>query len=140
MAVDCSYLGVMLIVGHGIDLVETSRMAGMLSRHEGRMLARVFTPGEQAYCEANVKRRVEHYAARFAAKEAALKALGTGWSGGIAWTDVSVVREASGRPRLEVVGVAAEVALDLGVRRWWVSLSHVEGMAMASVIAQGGDG
>ncbi len=86
----------MPILGHGIDLVEVARVQGMLDTHGERFLARCFTAGEQAYCAANAARMAEHLAGRFAAKEAVLKVLGTGWSGGIAWTDVEVVREARG--------------------------------------------
>ena len=88
----------MHIVGHGIDLVEVSRIAELLERHGERFLERCFTAAERGYSDASVKRREEHLAARFAAKEAVLKALGTGWRDGIAWTDIEVVRRPSGQP------------------------------------------
>jgi holo-[acyl-carrier protein] synthase len=130
-----------MIVGHGIDLADVARLGAMVERHGTRFLDRVFTQDEQAYALASVKRRDEHLAARFAAKEAALKALGTGWSGGIAWTDIEVRRDAAGVPGLHVTGEAARRAHDLGVTRWHVSLSHTvageAGLAIASVIAEG---
>ena len=128
----------MQILGHGIDLVDTPRIERLLGEHEQRLLDRVFTAGERDYSEAGGKLRVQRYAARFAAKEAVLKVLGTGWSGGIAWTDVEVVREPTGRPRVELHGEAAAVAQRLGVTDWHISLSHLEGHALASVIGVGG--
>jgi holo-[acyl-carrier protein] synthase len=126
-----------MILGHGIDLVDTPRIERLLAQHEGRFLDRVFTAGERAYCEAGGKQRVQRYAARFAAKEAVLKVLGTGWSGGIAWTDVEVLREPSGRPTVALYGEAAAVAERLGITHWWLSLSHLQGHALASAIGEG---
>lgn len=125
----------MPILGLGTDLVEVQRMDRLLDRHRDR-LDRIFTSGEQRYCLANPARQAEHFAARFAAKEAALKALGTGWSGGIAWTDIEVVRLPSGKPDLKVHGVARDRAVGAGIARWWVSLSHVRGYAQATVVAE----
>src|SRR3982751_182540 len=99
----------MRIVGHGIDLVEVSRIAEMLERHGERFLSRVFTPGEALHSEGR-RGRAEHLAGRFAAKEAVLKALGTGWAEGVAWTDIEVCAEPSGAPRLSLTGRAAELA------------------------------
>jgi holo-[acyl-carrier protein] synthase len=82
--------------------------------------------------------RTQRYAARFAAKEAVLKVLGTGWSGGIAWTDVEVVKEATGQPRVKLYGEAASVAEKQGIVSWHISLSHLKGHALASVIGEGG--
>ncbi len=124
------------VLGHGIDLTETARIGSMLDEHAERFLERCFTPREVADA-GDGPRRVEHLAARFAAKEAALKALGTGWSRGVGWTDVEVVRTASGRPELRVTGRAAEIAAERGVTRWHVSLTHTKGHAVASVIAEG---
>ena len=98
-----------MIIGHGVDIVETARIERMLGDHPERFLERVFTPGEQS--DSNSTRQHEHLAARFAAKEAALKALGTGWSQGIGWTDIEVVRAENGKPSLKVTGRAAEIAL-----------------------------
>ena len=125
-----------MIIGHGVDIVETSRIEQLLGDHPERFLERVFTPGEQADSESN-KRQLEHLAARFAAKEAALKALGTGWSQGIGWTDIEVVRADNGKPSLNITGRAAEIAADLGITSWHISLSHISTHAIASVIAEG---
>ena len=127
----------MHIIGHGIDIVETARVAKMLDDHEERFLRRCFTQGEQAYVAANPARRVEHLAGRFAAKEAILKVLGTGWSNGIAWTDAEVVREASGKPTVLLHGRCAEVAAGLGITQWHLSISHTGSYATASAIGVG---
>ena len=126
-----------MLLGHGIDLVPTDRIARMLERHGETFRLRCFTPGERADCERNPKRRAEHYAARFAAKEAVLKALGTGWSQGITWQDVAVTRDAQGRPGVALTGRAAEFAAAQGIDHWLLSLSHVEAYAIASAIAVG---
>jgi len=125
----------MNVLGCGVDIVETARLARSIEEQGQRLLDRVFTQREQAYAAERPRRRIEHLAARFAAKEAALKALGTGWRGGIAWTDVEVVSEASGAPSLHVQGEAARIARQRGVGAWLVSLSHVESMAIATVLA-----
>lgn len=124
----------MPILGHGIDLIEVARVERMLADHEARFLSRCFTAGEQNYCAANPARRAEHLAGRFAAKEAVLKVLGTGWSGGIAWTDVEVVREPSGKPVVRLHGKAAAVAAKLGVGPILLSISHTGTHATASAI------
>lgn len=124
-------------LSHGIDLVSTARIADMLDKHGEHFLSRVFTDAERTYCDASQKRRIEHYAARFAAKEAALKAIGTGWRNGIAWTDVEVLKQPTGRPLLRVHGKVAELAAQQHITRWLVSLSHTESHAIASVIALG---
>jgi holo-[acyl-carrier protein] synthase len=124
------------IVRHGIDIVDVPRVQRLVQREGGRFLQRCFTPGERAHGERSL-RHVEHLAARFAAKEAAFKALGTGWSDGIAWTDVEVVSGPAGAPSLRVTGRAADVAARLGITAWLVSLSHTRDLAVASVIALG---
>ena len=123
------------ILGHGIDLVEISRIGAMLDEHGARFLARCFTAAEQEYCRESDRRRVERLAVRFAAKEAVLKALGTGWRDGIAWTDIEVTREPSGRPGVRLAARAAEVAGSLGITGWQLSLTHTTTHAMASAIA-----
>ena len=125
----------MAIIGHGIDAVEVSRIGRLLDEHGGRFRERCFTAGEQVYAESS-KRRVEHYAARFAAKEAILKALGTGWSRGVAWTDAEVVREPNGRPTVLLHGVAKQIADEMGIARWSLSLTHTASLALASAIAE----
>lgn len=118
---------------HGIDAIEVARIARSLEQHGERFLSRVYTEGERAYAEPRA-RRVEHLAARFAAKEAVLKAIGTGWRDGIAWTDVEVVLEPSGKPGVKLHGEAARVAASLGITGWALSLSHTKEMAFASAI------
>jgi holo-[acyl-carrier protein] synthase len=132
----------MRIIGHGVDLVEIARIEAMLAEHGERFRDRCFTAEEQAYAEAATVRRAERYAARFAAKEAVLKALGTGWRDGIAWTDIAISRDPAGRPRVTLSGRCGELAAEQGIRRWSLSLSHAGtgeggGYAMASVIATG---
>lgn len=125
-------------LAHGIDLVDIARIERMLIDHDERFRQRVFTEAEQKYCDAATHRRAERYAARFAAKEAVLKAFGTGWRDGIAWTDIEVVRQPSGEPTLKLTGKCAEVANSLGITDWLISISHAGetsgGYAMASVI------
>src|SRR5881275_130299 len=105
----------MPILGHGIDIVETARIAKLIDEHGQRFLDRVYTELEQAYANRNAKRRIEHLAGRFAAKEAVLKVLGTGWRGGIAWTDVEIVKDASGAPRIVLTGESAQIAAKRGI-------------------------
>src|SRR5687768_17109646 len=124
----------MPILGHGIDIVETSRIRKLVDDHGAHFLDRVFTAGEQRYCALNPKRYYEHLAGRFAAKEAVLKVLGTGWRGGIAWTDVEIIREPAGQPRVLLSGECLRIATDQGIARWHVSISHIETHATASAI------
>jgi holo-[acyl-carrier protein] synthase len=124
----------MPILGHGIDIVETERVRRLVDEHGQRFLDRVFTASEQEYCQKNPKRLYEHLAGRFAAKEAVLKVLGTGWRGGIAWTDVEVLKEPSGQPRVRLSGECARIADELGIVRWHLSISHIETHATASAI------
>ena len=119
---------------HGVDLVDISRIESMLETHGDAFLQRVFTATEQRDAEAGGKRRCEHYAARFAAKEAVFKALGTGWAGGIGWTDVGIERRSGGQPQVCIVGEAAAVAAQQGITHWAISLSHTQKHAMASVV------
>src|SRR6266853_437039 len=108
----------MPILGHGIDIVETARIKRLADEHGAHFLDRVFTPAEQQYCARNPKRYFEHLAGRFAAKEAVLKVLGTGWRGGIAWTDIEVRPEPSGQPKVYLTGECARIAGQLGIVRW----------------------
>lgn len=125
-----------MIVGLGIDLLETARLDRALLRTAG-FEARVFTEKESADCAARGD-RIQALAARFAAKEACLKALGTGWAGGLGFRQVEVVREASGSPTLRLHGAAAARAASLGVRRIHVSLTHQATAAAAVVLLEGG--
>ena len=127
----------MEIIGTGIDLIEVERIRRMLQEHGERFLQRCFTESEQAYADAAKKRRFERYAARFAAKEAVMKALGTGWRDGIAWTDIQVIREPSGKPTLEVRRGCGGIAGRLGISRGHISLSHTSAHEIASAIGCG---
>lgn len=124
----------MPIVGHGIDIVEVSRIRKMAADHGAHFLDRVFTPAEREYCARNTKRQYEHLAGRFAAKEAVLKVLGTGWRGGIAWTDIEVIKHDGGQPGVKLTGETLRVAESLGITRWHLSISHIETHATASAI------
>lgn len=125
----------MPIVGHGIDIVEVARIARMLEEHGDQFLTRCFTSGERAV-GAGGRRYHEHLAARFAAKEAAMKALGTGLADGISWTDCEVEKLSSGAPKLVFYNAALQAAMRLGAKRWHVSISHADTMAVASVILE----
>ena len=129
-----------MIVAHGIDIVETARLKRSIEEHGEHFLERVFTPAERAYCEAGKKRKFEHYAGRFAAKEAVLKVLGTGWRGGIAWTDIEVVKTPAGQPHVRLTGECAVIAARLGITRWHLSISNIETHATASAIGEAGGG
>jgi holo-[acyl-carrier protein] synthase len=129
----------MPILGHGIDIVETRRIADLLANHTDRFLDRCFTPAEQEYCSRNTKRHIEHLAGRFAAKEAVLKVLGTGWRGGIAWTDIEILPEPSGQPKIRLSGECLRIAKSLGISRWHVSISHIATHATASAIGLRGE-
>ena len=124
-----------MIVGTGIDLCEVGRMREAIERHGQRLLDRVFTGREIAYAERKAN-RYERYAARFAAKEAGMKALGTGWRGGLGWRDLEVTNLPSGRPTLAFHGKAAEIAAKLCVRNISLSLTHTATEAMAMVILE----
>lgn len=127
----------MNVMVHGVDLVEVDRIAEMLAQHGQRFVERCFTASEREFAESAAIRRAERYAVRFACKEAVMKALGTGWRHGVTWLDVSVARESSGQPILELSGKSAELATKMGIQRWQVSLSHTQAMAIASVIGWG---
>ncbi len=122
-----------MIVGIGVDIAETARIAQALERHGDRFSRRIFTPREIEYCE-RFKNKAERYAARFAAKEAAFKALGTGWRDGIRWLDVEVTNLPSGKPELRLEGQAREAGRRLSVSRASLSISHTDHYAIAQVI------
>jgi holo-[acyl-carrier protein] synthase len=124
-----------MIVGTGIDIAEVPRIAESIERFGDRFLHRIFTEGEMRYCDSKAN-RVERYAARFAAKEAGMKALGTGWNHGVRWRDVEVVRQPGGRPTILFHGKAAEFASKLGAVRAALSLSHTSEHAIAHVILE----
>ena len=122
-----------MIVGLGLDIAEIDRIEAAITRHGAPFLERLFTPDEIAYCE-RFKNRYERYAGRFAVKEAAMKALGTGWSRGIRWRDIEVTREPSGKPGLRLQGVAREFADRMGVKNISVTITHSGNLALAQVI------
>ena len=122
-----------MIVGTGIDIAEVPRIRHAIQRFGDRFVRRIFTEGEIRYCDSKAN-RVERYAARFAAKEAAMKALGTGWRRGVRWVDLEVVRETSGRPTLAITGEAAKIAQQIGVKSVALSITHTESQALAQVI------
>ena len=124
-----------MIVGTGIDIAEVARIRQSIERFGERFLQRVFTAGEIRYCDSKAN-RFERYAARFAAKEAAMKALGTGWNHGVSWRDCEVVRQPGGRPTIAFDGKAAEFAAKLGVKNAALSLTHTEEQAVAQVILE----
>ena len=125
-----------MIVGMGTDLIEIERVRRSVERFGNRFLERVFTPLEIAYCQRKRHGAAESFAARFAAKEAAAKALGTGISRGVVWTEIEVRNERGGRPTLHWSGRAAERAEALGIRQVHVSLTHSRELAMAVVVVE----
>jgi holo-[acyl-carrier protein] synthase len=125
-----------MIVGMGIDVAEVHRIRAVIESQKERFLQRVYTAEEAAYCE-QFKNKYERYAGRFAVKEAAMKALGTGWSRGVRWVDVEVVRERGGRPTLVLKGEAKKIADALGVKNIAVSITHTANEALAQVILEG---
>ena len=124
----------MEIVAHGIDLVDCPRIEQLVKRHGQRFVDRVFTGAEQAYAEAN-KDSIEKLAGRFAAKEAVLKLIGTGWRGEIAWTDIEIVNNAAGQPEVNLDGEVRKLADKLGIKHISVSITHTANFAIASVVA-----
>ena len=128
-----------MIVSVGVDLVEVDRIQIAVEdpRTGSRFRDRVFTPGEIRYCETKKSRgRYESYAARFAAKEAVMKALGRGWGGKVRWLDIEVARARSGKPDIVLHGGTAELAQSLGIRRWALSITHTREHGLAYVVAQ----
>lgn len=124
-----------MIAGIGVDLCEVDRIEAAIARHGERFLSRIYTEAERAYCDSKLN-RMERYAGRFAAKEAAMKAIGTGWRRGVAWRDFEVTRVASGQPVMVFHGAAEKIAAGLGVTRALVSITHTKSMAMAQVVLE----
>ena len=123
----------MNLIAQGIDMVDCARFKEAMERHGQKFLGRVFTPVELEYCLGK-KRKVEHLAGRFAAKEAVLKVLGTGWRSGICWTDIEVQNEPSGQPQVYLSGRCRQIADERGVTRILVSISHIKTHAIASAV------
>ena len=124
----------MEIVAHGIDLVDCPRIEEMIKRHGERFVNRVFTANEQAYAEKN-KNSIEKLAGRFAAKEAILKLVGTGWRGKIAWTDIEVINNPMGQPEITLSGEVEKLADKLRIKHISVSITHTANFAIASAVA-----
>jgi holo-[acyl-carrier protein] synthase len=125
-----------MIVGLGVDIAEVDRIAAAIERHGRAFLNRVFTPSEIAYCEKH-RDRAERFAGRFAAKEAAMKALGTGWARGVRWVEIEVAREPSGKPTLKLSGASRAIADHLGVKNIALTITHTGNTALALVIFEG---
>jgi holo-[acyl-carrier protein] synthase len=125
----------MPILGTGTDIVECLRIAQMIERHGELFLTRVYTDHEIAYCTAR-KAATQHYAGRWAAKEAVLKALGTGWRRGISWRDIEIRNDRNGSPAVMLSGGAREVMEQAGIRRLHVTISHCRCHAVAFVVAE----
>jgi holo-[acyl-carrier protein] synthase len=122
-----------VIVGLGLDIAEIDRIEAAVTRHGAPFLERIYTTREVAYCESH-KNKFERYAARFAAKEAAMKALGTGWRRGVRWRDIEVARDPSGKPTLRLEGAARQIATGLGVKNISLTITHSGNLALAEVI------
>jgi holo-[acyl-carrier protein] synthase len=126
----------MRLIGIGIDVVEVDRIADAIERHGEPFLARIFTPGERAYCEGQ-KRPALHFAARFAAKEAIAKAFGTGIGKDLGWLDMEIVRRPSGEPAVELTGTGKAYAAAAGIAEVKISLTHARDYAAANAVAVG---
>ena len=122
-----------MIVGLGVDITEVDRMEAAIARRGRALLQRLFTPSEISYCERH-RNCAERFAGRFAAKEAAMKALGTGWARGVRWVDIEVVREPSGKPTLKLAGASRAIAESLGVKNIALTITHDGNTALAQVI------
>jgi holo-[acyl-carrier protein] synthase len=124
-----------MIVGTGVDIAEVPRIRESIERFGERFLNRIYTRGEIEYCESRAG-KFESYAARFAAKEAGMKALGTGWNHGVRWRDIEVVRRKGQRPTIHFHGQAAVFAQKLGTKNIALSLTHTREQALAHVILE----
>ncbi len=125
-----------IVLGIGTDIIECHRIDDMIEKHGQTFLTRVYTPDEIAYCQAR-KASNQHYAGRWAAKEAVLKALGTGWAHGIQWTDVEVVNQVGGKPTIVLAGVALRISRERGIDEMMISISHCRDYATAYATATG---
>jgi holo-[acyl-carrier protein] synthase len=128
-----------MIVGLGVDITEVDRIEAAIKRHGRRFLERIYTPAETAYCEKH-RNPAERFAGRFAAKEAAMKALGTGWARGVRWVDIEIVREPSGKPKLKLSGASRQIADHIGVTNIALTITHTGNTALAQVIFESSEG
>ncbi len=122
------------VVGIGTDIVECLRIANMIEKHQDVFIGRVYTSGEIEYCSGR-KSATQHYAGRWAAKEAILKAMGTGWSNGIQWTDIEIANQMGGKPFVKLAGAAKEIAESRGISEILISISHCRLFATAFATA-----
>lgn len=127
----------MPIVSVGTDLTRIDRLEVAFAKRGARLLERLFTPGERAYCDARPRTRFTHYAGRFAAKEAVMKVLGTGWRRGVRWVDIEVRRAPGAAPTIVLHGASAALAASRGIARLHLSITHDAGLAAATVVAEG---
>ena len=125
-----------MIIGHGVDLCGVGRIRRMLETHGDHFLERTFTPDEVAYARRRKKGYEETLAGRFAAKEAVMKALGTGWRDGVEFNGIEILNEPSGKPYVRLHGTTAEKSASLGVTHWHISITHTEDLAIASAVAE----
>jgi len=125
----------MAVAGIGVDIVQVERVSEVIAQHGDRFLARIFTPREVAYCRSR-KRKDEHFAARWAAKEAAVKALRAAFEGAVSWREIEVATGQAGEPMLKLHGGAAQLAKKHGIERLHLSISHVSALAVACVVAE----
>jgi holo-[acyl-carrier protein] synthase len=125
----------MAIVALGLDLAQIARLEAAAERRGERMLARLFTDGERAYCDRR-RERMTHYAGRFAVKEAVMKVLGTGWTRGIRWRDIEVVRQPGSAPELVLHGAAQRIAREKGIAKIHITITHDAGLAAAVAVAE----
>jgi holo-[acyl-carrier protein] synthase len=123
-----------MIIGTGIDIIEVDRIAHRVGKDNG-FREFVFSQEEMNYCDSKAA-RFEHYAARFAAKEAFLKAVGKGWESGLKWNEIEVVKEENGKPGIRITGHTKKILSPMGIRVIHVSLSHIKSMATACVILE----
>ena len=126
----------MPIVSIGSDLTRIERIGAVIDRRGSSLLDRLFSQEEQRYCERRQRQRVAHAEGRFAVKEAVMKVLGTGWSGGVRWIDIETLRDRGQAPRVVLHGKAAELARAKGIERLHVTITHDAGIAMAVVVAE----
>jgi holo-[acyl-carrier protein] synthase len=126
-----------MVLGIGSDLAEVKRIRRSIEQYGSRFLQRIYTDAEQAYASRKAN-AAERFAARFAAKEAGMKALGTGWRRGVTWKDFEVTNEPSGRPTLRLSGVALQIADKLGAKRISISITHTAEIAFAVVVLEDG--
>lgn len=127
----------MNVIAHGVDIVECHRIEDLLDKHRDRFLDRVLTPSERERAD-RLHSPIPHISGRFAAKEAILKVLGTGWRGGIAWTDIEITNDELGAPHVELSGMCARVAASKGIAQVVLSISHTDTIAMASALGIAG--